>query len=62
MNVYDFDNTIYKGDSTAHFYFFCLKRHPSMIKYIPSLAAGFAGYYIFKKGDKTHFKEKMYGF
>lgn len=62
MNVYDFDNTIYKGDSTAHFYFFCLKRHPSMIKYIPSLAAGFAGYYIFKKGNKTHFKEKMYRF
>ena len=27
MNVYDFDKTIYYGDSTADFYLFCLKRH-----------------------------------
>lgn len=62
MNVYDFDNTIYKGDSTAHFYFFCLKRHPAMIKYIPALTTGFFQYYLFKNGNKTKFKEKMYRF
>ena len=27
MNVYDFDKTIYGGDSTADFYLFSLKRH-----------------------------------
>ena len=27
MNVYDFDKTIYDGDSTADFYLFSLKRH-----------------------------------
>ena len=26
MNVYDFDKTIYNGDSTLDFYFFCLKK------------------------------------
>jgi len=28
MNLYDFDKTIYKYDSPAKFYFFCIKRHP----------------------------------
>ena len=27
MNVYDFDKTIYDGDSTADFYLFSLRRH-----------------------------------
>ena len=28
MNVYDFDKTIYDGDSTVDFFFFSLKRNP----------------------------------
>lgn len=35
MNVYDFDNTLYKGESSYDFFFFCLKRKPKIIKYIP---------------------------
>ena len=31
MNVYDFDKTIYDGDSSIDFYFFCLKKHPEII-------------------------------
>ena len=27
-NVYDFDKTIYDGDSTAHFYFYCSAKFP----------------------------------
>ena len=34
MNVYDFDRTIYDGNSTFDFFIFCLKRHPKIIKYI----------------------------
>ena len=34
MNVYDFDNTLYDGESALDFYFFCLKRHPRLIKYV----------------------------
>lgn len=62
MNVYDFDNTIYNGDSTADFYLFCLKRHPKIISLLPSLIFSFCRFYIFKIGTKTEFKEKMYRF
>ena len=34
MNVYDFDNTIYDGESTFDFYLFCVKHHPRAIKFI----------------------------
>lgn len=34
MNVYDFDNTIYKGESVFDFYIFCARRYPVMIRYI----------------------------
>lgn len=33
MNVYDFDRTIYDGNSWFDFYMFCLKKNPSIIKY-----------------------------
>lgn len=35
MNVYDFDKTIYKGDSSVDFFLFCLLRHPLLFFYIP---------------------------
>ena len=35
MNVYDFDKTIYKGDSSVDFFKFCLFRHPVLLLYIP---------------------------
>jgi phosphoserine phosphatase len=61
MNVYDFDKTIYNGDSTVDFYFFCLRKYPNIIKFLPALfyyAVFFAlGFY-----DKTRFKEKFYIF
>lgn len=37
MNVYDFDKTIYAGDSTIDFYLFCLKRQPAILQ-LPSNA------------------------
>lgn len=62
MNAYDFDKTIYDGDSTADFYFFSLKRHKKILCLAPSLFAGFFKFYVFKIGTKTEFKEKMYRF
>lgn len=62
MNVYDFDNTIYNGDSTADFYLFSLRRHPSIIKNSPSLLRAVLRFYLFKKGTKTDMKEIMYRF
>lgn len=37
MNVYDFDNTIYNGESVVDFYMFCLKRHPGLITIFPKV-------------------------
>lgn len=34
MNVYDFDNTIYNGESVFDFYLFCVRRYPSLIRYV----------------------------
>lgn len=62
MNVYDFDKTIYDGDSTADFYIFSLKRHKKSAAVLPSLFAAFVKFYVFKRGNKTQFKEKMYKF
>ena len=61
MNVYDFDKTIYNGDSTRDFYFFCLRRHPSIIKYLPYQGFMFLRF-VLKRIKKTRFKEKFYAF
>lgn len=61
MNVYDFDNTIYSGDSTADFIFWCIKKNPFLsLKFLPG-AAAFGGYML-KQCNKTYFKEKLYRF
>lgn len=35
MRVFDFDNTIYNGESIFHFYLFSMKYNPRVVKYIP---------------------------
>ncbi|MBE6903532.1 MAG: phosphoserine phosphatase [Ruminococcaceae bacterium] len=35
MNVYDFDKTIYRGDSSTQFYFFALKKKKRVLLYLP---------------------------
>ena len=62
MNVYDFDKTIYDGDSTADFYLFSLKRHKRIVTLAPSLFGAVVRFYVFKKGSKTDFKQVMYRF
>ncbi len=47
MNVYDFDNTIYDGESVFHLFFFYLKKKPSLLKMLPQVVKAFARY---KKG------------
>ena len=62
MNVYDFDKTIYDGDSTMHFYLFCLRRHPRIFPLAVPLVRGAIKYYVLNRGTKTMMKEKMYRF
>ena len=37
MNVYDFDNTIYDGESAVDFFFFCLKKDITLLRLLPLL-------------------------
>lgn len=61
IEVYDFDKTIYQGDSTLEFYFFCVVRHPSLVRYIP-IQLYFLLIYMLGRCSKTKFKEKFYIF
>ena len=36
MNIYDFDGTIFPGDCSIGFFFWCLKSHPKLwFSYFP---------------------------
>jgi len=48
MNVWDFDNTIYRGESGMHFFWYYLKRKPSLVRHAPKV---FRGIYDYKRGN-----------
>lgn len=62
MNVYDFDKTIYKNDSSTDFFIFSLKRHPRIFLQLPAILVATLKFYVFKKGSKTQMKTKIMGF
>lgn len=35
MRVFDFDNTIYNGESVFDFYLFSIRYNPTVVKYMP---------------------------
>ena len=59
MNIYDFDGTIYSGDSTVDFVLYSLKKHPALCRFLPGTGWAFA-LYALKKIDKTAMKERFY--
>lgn len=61
MNVYDFDKTIYNGDSTIDYYFFCVRRKPILLRYLFRQGLGLVLYFL-GVFDKTKFKEWFYCF
>lgn len=61
MNVYDFDKTIYDGDSTVNFYKYCIRKKPSVLKHLPKQLWAFLMYFI-RVYDKTTMKENFYRF
>lgn len=62
MNVYDFDKTIYDGDSTVHFWLFCSRRHPGVfVRCLPRLVTG-AVLYAFGRIPKEDWKERFFSF
>ena len=37
MNIYDFDGTLYHGDSTMDFLKYSFKKHPSLLRFLPAM-------------------------
>ena len=61
MNIYDFDKTIYDGDSTAAFIKYCAKNYKkTFVTLIPTAWAFLL--YMLGIYTKTQFKERMYRF
>lgn len=58
MNIYDFDNTIFKGDSSVKFLFYSLLRYPFIV--IISLFKSLYAIITFKEYDII--KSKMFSF
>lgn len=44
MNVYDFDNTIYKGESVIDFFFYYMKQDLGLLAYVPSVIKALTDY------------------
>ena len=61
MNVYDFDNTILRGDSTARFFAYCLCHYPKMWLDVPAQAVN-GLLFVLKIRKKQAFKQRMLGF
>lgn len=61
MKVYDFDHTIYRGDSTVDFYFYCLRRHPLLLRFLPVQVWGVILYKL-RLCPKERMKEAFFSF
>lgn len=59
MNVYDFDKTIYDGDSSVHFFVYNYKKQPSLIRFLPRQLCALVKYKL-KKITKTEMKTIIY--
>lgn len=63
MNVYDFDNTVFRPDSSYAFCMFCLRRYPRIL--LRSSAGGILPLYRYLSGgrtDATPMKEGLFSF
>ena len=61
MNVYDFDNTIYDGDSTVDFCRYCIRKYPRVLPHF--FVVGAAGIGLAAGiSSKDRFKSVLYGF
>lgn len=61
VNVYDFDNTILRGDSSARFFAFCLGHYPRMWADVPAQAVN-GLLFLLRLKPKQAFKQRMFGF
>ncbi len=62
MDIYDFDGTLYEGDSTADFLRWCLRKYPRIALTLPRTGFAALACLGFKAIDKTQFKAALYRF
>ena len=62
MDVYDFDGTLYRGDSTADFFMHCLRNYPRIALTLPRTGVAAAACFGLHVVDKTRFKRALYHF
>lgn len=62
MDVYDFDGTLYRGDSTTGFFKWCARRHPRVVATLPRTGIAAIGCFGLRVVDKTRFKGVLYRF
>lgn len=62
MDIYDFDGTLYRGDSTADFFKWCLRRYPRIARTLPRTGIAAAACLGLHAIDKTRFKGALYRF
>ena len=60
-SIYDFDGTIYRGDSTVDFFRFCVRREPRVLADL-LCAAPYYGGMALGVVEKTRAKERFYRF
>jgi HAD superfamily phosphoserine phosphatase-like hydrolase len=60
-NVYDFDGTIYDGDSTSDFFLYCLRIYPICVCRVPRILWEFIKYKL-RFIDKKKLKESFFSF
>lgn len=60
MNIYDFDGTLYAGDSTMDFLKYSFKKHPALIRFLPAMGIAALKHYGFHSIEKTCMKETFY--
>lgn len=59
MNVYDFDNTIYDGDSSVDLFFYTLRKYPKTYLKVPHIIFSFLKYFL-RINSKTQAKQSFY--
>ena len=62
MDVYDFDGTLYDGDSTRDFLLWCARRYPGVLLTLPKTGVAAIRCYKLHTMEKTSFKRVLYRF
>jgi phosphatidylglycerophosphatase C len=61
VNLYDFDHTVYAGDSTVDFWLFCLRRDLRLLRYLPG-QVWHGLLFALGREDRTAFKSHFFVF